>query len=182
MSESSQIKSQYKQHAKPRLAEVLSSIGLDVVYKKGEQDYLEYDDSSGKPIKVLDLIAGYGAGLLGHNHPRLVEIARKCLDEQVPFHAQSSCRESAARLCTRLSELLQHSLNKQYIVHLINTGSEAVEAAVLHCGLAHHDKLGASLRSAESLWCGFKKSACDISQVAFADADAFVNAGSIENI
>jgi acetylornithine/succinyldiaminopimelate/putrescine aminotransferase/predicted amino acid dehydrogenase len=182
MNDYSQIKSQYQQHAKPRLAEVLSSISLDVVYKKGEQDYLEYEDSNGKSIKALDLLAGYGAGLLGHNHPRLVGIARKCLDEQVPFHAQSSYRESAARLCSRLNELLQHSLNRQYVVHLINTGSEAVEAAVLHCGLAHHDKLGASLRSAESLWCGFKKSACDISRVAFADADVFVNADSIEQV
>jgi acetylornithine/succinyldiaminopimelate/putrescine aminotransferase/predicted amino acid dehydrogenase len=169
MPDNALTKKLYQQHAKPRLAEVLSSIGLDVIYKKAERSYLEYQGPDGKPVKVLDLLAGYGAGFLGHNHPRLVAIAKECLDQQVPFHAQASCRDSSSILCTRLNQLLKESVNKDFKVHLINTGSEAVEAAVSHCGLSHHDKLVASLRAAESLWCAFIKDNVDSAQLNFAE-------------
>ena len=180
MPHNSLTKNLYFQNAKPRLAEVLSSIGLDVIYKKGEKSYLEYNDADDNPVKILDLLAGYGAGFLGHNHPRLVEIAKECLDQKVPFHAQASCRESSAKLCTRLSELLKVSVEKDFKVHLINTGSEAVEAAVLHCGLSHHDKLAASLRSAESLWCSFLKDNTDPKQIEFAEQSIQSNRHAVD--
>src|SRR5437764_1108640 len=80
---------------KPRLMELLSAIGLDVVYERGEGDELFYRDEKGREIAVLDLLGGYGAGLLGHNHPAIAACAKEVIERQLPFHAQASARSLA---------------------------------------------------------------------------------------
>ena len=40
--------------------------------EKGEKDFLIYTKNN-QPVKVLDLVGGFGSGLHGHNHPALQE-------------------------------------------------------------------------------------------------------------
>ena len=147
----SELREFYAQEARPRLAEVLNSIGLDVVYRRGHGPYLEYQ-KDGETIEVLDFLAGYGAGLLGHNHPALVEVARANLDEQVPTHTQASTRGWASVLCHELNRVLHASMGREYIVHLLNTGTEAVEAAVQHCELSRRTRLSTIETETERAW------------------------------
>src|SRR5215471_2428228 len=91
----------FAHYLKPRLMELLSAIGLDVVYERAAGDHLVYREE-GREVEVLDLLGGYGACLLGHNNETLVACARGVLDAKLPFHAQASARARAGELAERL--------------------------------------------------------------------------------
>lgn len=147
----SELRQFYAEEARPRLAEVLASIGLDIVYRRGHGAYLEYE-KDGETVSVLDFLAGYGAGLLGHNHPELVAVARASLDQEVPTHTQASTRGWASVLCHELNTMLHRAMGREYIVHLLNTGTEAVEASVQHCELARRTRLAKVEQETERTW------------------------------
>lgn len=133
---------------KPRLMELLRAIGLDVVYERGERDTLFFRDEHGREQGVLDLLGGYGAGLLGHNHPRIAAIAREVLERRLPFHAQASARALAGELAERLSRKIGAITGREYVVTFANSGTEAVEAAIKHAEIematridAIHDRM-----------------------------------------
>ena len=85
----------YARHLKPRVHERLAVVGLDVAYHRAEGDSLFLRDARGDEVRVLDMLGGFGASLLGHNHPALVARARAVLDEKRPFNAQASVRALA---------------------------------------------------------------------------------------
>ena len=116
----------YGRGCRPALARLLSAIGLDVVYERGQGDTL-WLRRDGRLAPILDLVGGYGANLFGHHHPELVAVARRCFDEQVPFHAQASVRPGAARLAEALRQRVG-----DYVVILTNSGTETIEAALKH--------------------------------------------------
>lgn len=116
----------YGRACRPALARLLAAIGLDVVYERGEGDTL-WLRRDGRLVPILDLVGGYGANLFGHHHPDLVAVARRCFDEQVPFHAQASVRRGAAQLAEALRERVG-----DYVVTLTNSGAETIEAALKH--------------------------------------------------
>ncbi len=123
----------YARYVKPRLMELLEVIGLDRIYVRGEGDRLWHrDEGAGGEVEVLDLLGGYGASLLGHNHPEVLARAKELLDAKVPFHAQASCRGQAGRLARRLSEMVGARTGRSYVVTLANSGTEAIEAAIKH--------------------------------------------------
>jgi acetylornithine/succinyldiaminopimelate/putrescine aminotransferase/predicted amino acid dehydrogenase len=119
----------YERYVRPLAARRLASIGLDVVYERAEGDYL-WVRRGEELVRTLDLVGGYGANLLGHNHPEIVAEARRLLDESVPVLAQASIRGAAARLAEALCRRLG-----DYIVILTNSGTETVEAAIKHLHL-----------------------------------------------
>ena len=121
----------FGRHLKPRLFELLQAIGLDVVYRRGEGDYLYYRDQQGREVEVLDLVGGYGSLLLGHSHPALVAEAQRFLASARPIHGQGSVREPAGRLARELSRRAQGD----FCVVFANSGAEAVEAAMKHAML-----------------------------------------------
>jgi acetylornithine/succinyldiaminopimelate/putrescine aminotransferase/predicted amino acid dehydrogenase len=125
----------YGRYLKPRLLELFQAFGLDVEYHRAAGDTLFYRDESGAEIPVLDLLGGFGASLLGHNHPELVEVAHQVLDQCRPFNAQASIRGQAGLLAERLSARVQRATGRSYVVTLANSGAEAVEAAVKHAEL-----------------------------------------------
>lgn len=126
-------RSAFAEHVRPRLAQLLSAIGLDRVYQRGDRDYLYYcRDGDGREVQVLDVLGGFGASLFGHNHPELVSTAREVLDAQRPFHAQASSRALAGLLAKRLSERVGRSTGRSYVATFANSGTEAVEAALKH--------------------------------------------------
>ena len=117
---------------KPRVMELLSAIRLDVVYERARGDALWYRDDDGREVEVLDLLGGYGAALLGHNHPELVARAQEVLAAGRPFLAQASARGLAGRLAERLAGVMQRETGREWVVTLANSGTEAVEAAIKH--------------------------------------------------
>jgi acetylornithine/succinyldiaminopimelate/putrescine aminotransferase/predicted amino acid dehydrogenase len=132
----------YAQHCRPALVRLLAALGLDVVYERGQGDTL-WLFRDGQPVPVLDLVGGYGANLFGHHHPDLIAAARRCFDDQVPFHAQGSIRPGAARLAEALRQRLG-----DYVVVLTNSGTETIEAALKHAILERRSSTFWAVRGA----------------------------------
>ena len=126
----------FSRYLRPRLAELLGAIGLDVAYHRAEGDRMWFRDAGGEEVCVLDMLGGFGAGLYGHNHPALVATARSVLDAHRPMLAQASVRPLAALLAERLSLLVGGITGRDYVVTLASSGAEAVEAAAKHAELA----------------------------------------------
>lgn len=128
----------YGEYAKPYVANLLQLLAIDRVYAKAEGDVLT--DMNGN--EVLDLLGGYGSTLLGHNHPRLVDVLCAAYAARVPTHAQASVREGSARLAERINQLLRRSFGADatHLVHLASTGTEAVEAAIKHATLEYVER------------------------------------------
>ncbi|MFD0374261.1 aminotransferase class III-fold pyridoxal phosphate-dependent enzyme [Streptomyces sp. NPDC127112] len=150
--------SAFARHTRPELARLLRAMHLDVTYRAGRGDHLtlelpdgDGDGAAGAGEQVLDLVGGAGSSLFGHNHPALVEVARGCFDEQIPFNAQGSIRPGAAELARRLSETVGATTGADYVVTLGCTGADAVEAAVKHATVAHRRHLGALQEEFETL-------------------------------
>jgi acetylornithine/succinyldiaminopimelate/putrescine aminotransferase len=85
---------------RPKLAELLDLLHLDVVFERAAGCYL-WPQGSAEP--VLDLVGGYGSLLLGHNHPELVKVAIDYLQSQRPVHAQGSVKPLTGELAARLA-------------------------------------------------------------------------------
>jgi acetylornithine/succinyldiaminopimelate/putrescine aminotransferase/predicted amino acid dehydrogenase len=128
-------RSGFRTHLRPHVAKLLAAVGLDVVYTRGEGDFLTYRDDRGRERVVLDMLGGYGAALFGHNHPELVARAHAVLDARRPFVSQASARPYAGLLGARLSALVGRATGQDYVVTLANSGAEAVEAAIKHAEL-----------------------------------------------
>lgn len=122
----------YAEYVRPGVARVLRAFGLDVTYSSAQGDYLHRDGGPPTARPVLDLVGGYGANLFGHNHPQLVFALTQAVQSGVPLNAQASVRPAAARLATRLSELVGAVTGHTYVVTFGSTGSEAVESAMKH--------------------------------------------------
>ena len=122
-------------YAKPRLYELLSALGLDVSYEEAAGDYLVVMSERGARVRVLDLVGGYGASLLGHNNPRLVGRLEAALAARRPFNVQGSARVCSGILARRLSERVGLITGREYVVTLLSSGTEATEAAIKHAEL-----------------------------------------------
>ncbi|MGW1373617.1 aminotransferase class III-fold pyridoxal phosphate-dependent enzyme [Streptomyces sp. NPDC002446] len=138
----------FARYARPEFARLFRALNLDVIYRAGQGDHLtrEAPDGAGhadSTDQVLDLVGGAGSSLFGHNHPALLEVARRCFDEQTPFNAQASIRPGAAELAERLSEIVGATTGASYVVTLGSTGADAVEAAVKHATVERRRRLGA---------------------------------------
>lgn len=130
--------SPYADWCRPRLAQLLAAVGLDVEYTRASGASL-YREIEGREVAVLDLVGGFGAGLLGHNHPELKAALREQLDRDQPFLAQCSLRNQAGELGRRLSALLPGTSN--YVSHFTNDGAGAIEAALKHAYKVRFDAL-----------------------------------------
>ena len=126
----------FEVHTKPRVAEMLRAVGLDVVYERAVGDRIEYrDPTTGDLVAIVDALGGYGAGLFGHNHPRIIARAESILVARRPFLAQGSVRSLAGALAARLSGIVGKSTGKSYVVQFGSTGADATEAAIKHAVL-----------------------------------------------
>jgi acetylornithine/succinyldiaminopimelate/putrescine aminotransferase/predicted amino acid dehydrogenase len=136
----------YAKHVKKAVAEVLEATGQAVYYHRGEGNTLYYRNEAGEEVPVLDLLGGYGALILGHNHPEILAEAHALLERRVPMHAQFSLREGAGRLAARLNEIVAPQTGGEpFNVTFANSGAEAVEAAIKHAELDRVLKLEALL-------------------------------------
>lgn len=116
----------------PHLATLLEALKINVRFEKGEKDFLYYRDN-GKQQQVLDLVGGFGSGLLGHNHPYVKKTIRGFLDSGQPaINAQGSLYYYPSLLARELNRLFSKSTGKFFKVQFGNTGSEAMEIALHH--------------------------------------------------
>ncbi|KAI8474333.1 MAG: hypothetical protein J3K34DRAFT_518283 [Monoraphidium minutum] len=134
----------YAAHSRPYLGGLLALGGLDWEYVSGEGDTLwgvpPGAPRGAAPVPVLDLLGGYGCTLLGHNHPAVVGAAADCLARAAPAHAQASARGAAGELAAALAAEAAAAVaggggappEGGYVCRLLNTGTEAVEAAIKH--------------------------------------------------
>jgi acetylornithine/succinyldiaminopimelate/putrescine aminotransferase/predicted amino acid dehydrogenase len=128
-------------YLKPELARLLSAVGMDVVYTRGQGDYLYYQHADGTEREVLDMLGGFGTTLFGHNHPSLVGRAVDLLQADRPFASQGSMRSYAGLLAKRLSQMVGRTTGRHYMATLANSGAEAVEAALKHAELERSERL-----------------------------------------
>lgn len=128
----------YANYCRPKLADLLGCLELDVEYIRASGAYLYRAGSDGQDEPILDLVGGFGAALFGHNNEELKACIRDQLERNVPFMAQSSLRAEAGRLARRINDLLPGE--SRYICHLSNSGAEAVEAALKHAYKVSFDR------------------------------------------
>lgn len=81
-------------------------------------------DENGK--KILDFASGVAVCNLGHNHPKVVEAAKKQMDEMIHAGHNVVYYESYVRLAERLVELT----GGDTMVYFSNSGAEANEGAI----------------------------------------------------
>lgn len=125
-------KSRFSKYMNPQLAELLAALKMDVTYSKGKKDFLFYT-KEGHSKKVLDLVGGFGANLLGHNHPELQKIVTAFIrSNRVALNNQGSLHHFPSLLAQKLNELFAPATGKFFNVQLASSGAEAVEMALHH--------------------------------------------------
>jgi ornithine--oxo-acid transaminase len=171
----------YKLHAQyvnPAWAKVTQLIGYDKVYRKAEGCYLY--DTDGR--RYLDLVSGFCVSNIGHNHPVLRETLRQLLSEPLPNLLQLDC----SLLSGLLAEELVRRIPWLEMVFFVNSGSEAVEAAlkfargatgrkkILYANGSYHGvTFGALSVTGHPMWRdGFEPLLPDIKGIPYNDAEA----------
>jgi len=112
----------YIEFVNPHLGKLLTDIGLDKRFQRGQGAYL-YDHTG---QEYLDCIAAYGALPFGYNPPEIWQALHELEARQEPSFIQPSLLEAAGALAARLVELAPPGLK---YVTFANSGAEAVEAA-----------------------------------------------------
>ena len=112
----------HSRHMNEALVRVLRTIGYDVRFVAGEGAYLF--DRAG--ARYLDCLSGWGVFGIGRNHPALREALASVLCGRLPGLVQMDVSPLAGVLA---EQLIGHAPFLQK-VHFVNSGSEAVEAAI----------------------------------------------------
>ena len=122
----------FAEFCRPKLAVLLQSLKLDITYQRAAGNYLyrRAERSADSLVAVLDLVGGFGAGLLGHHHSELVSTMVSAIQSGVPVMAQSANRRAAGELAQKLNQLAKTA--GRYYCIFTNSGAESVEAALKH--------------------------------------------------
>jgi acetylornithine/succinyldiaminopimelate/putrescine aminotransferase len=133
----------YRNFVKPRLAESLAVMGLDVIYHRAKGHHVYAYDESGQEIEILDMIGGNGSLLFGHNHPRIIADQQEALASGMIVHGQLSIRREAGLLAESLVNIARRDtgIDEGFIVHFANSGAEAIECALKHAEVVRMSKL-----------------------------------------
>ncbi|MEV6204705.1 aminotransferase class III-fold pyridoxal phosphate-dependent enzyme [Streptomyces sp. NPDC051771] len=137
-------KTQQPELAEPYILGFLSSVGLDVAYKRASGNTLYYEGPDGREVEVFDAAGGYGSLFFGHNNPEIVAHAKELLDWGTPVLAQFSRHPDADAVAGQLNRVLQRELgtDEPYFAIFGNSGAEAIEAAVKHAELDRVMRVG----------------------------------------
>lgn len=116
----------------PYMAELLETLKLDKMYCKAEGNYLFYRQGK-KLCRVIDFVGGFGANLLGHNHPKIRKAIIQFLDSEYPaLNNQGSQYFYPAQLAKELNRIFSKATGKYFKVLFGNSGTEATEMALHH--------------------------------------------------
>lgn len=116
----------FTRYVNPHLGEMLESIKLNQEYVRGKDCWL-YDNEGNC---YLDCIAAYGALPFGHNSAPIWEAIMSYHQSGEPGFIQPSALVAAGDLARRLVEISPDGL--EYVT-FVNSGAEAVEAAIKLC-------------------------------------------------
>jgi ornithine--oxo-acid transaminase len=105
-----------------QMVRMLKAIGYDVGFCRGKGQYLYDRDGT----RYLDMLSGFGVFGIGRNHPALRDALKSILDSELPNLVQIGVSPLAGVLAERLIARVPY-LDK---VFFVNSGSEAVEAAI----------------------------------------------------
>ena len=120
---------QYARHVNPAFVKLLGIFGYGRVFARAKDVWIW--DTEGR--RYLDLLAGYGAVNLGHNHPRLLERLTRFLGEDTLGFCHIGPPAPAAALAAALAERAGEALS----ACVFSTGGgEAVEAGLKLARLA----------------------------------------------
>ncbi len=173
----------HRRYLNPQLARVLTTLGFDRTYVRGEGAYL-IDDQGGR---TLDFLSGFGVFALGRNHPVLKDALRQALDLDLPNLAQLDCALLPGLLGRALVERTHPGIGR---VVFANSGAETVEVAVkfarcatgrsriLYCDHAFHGLTNGalSLNGGAEFRAGFGPLLPGCDPVPFGDLDALERA------
>jgi ornithine--oxo-acid transaminase len=113
----------HHEYLNPQLAKVLTTLGFDRTYVRGEGSYL-IDDEGGR---TLDFLSGFGVFALGRSHPMVKDALRQALDADLPNLAQLDCALLPGLLGQALVERAHAGIRR---VVFTNSGAESVEVAI----------------------------------------------------
>lgn len=118
----------------PAMQEFLTLLGVDVTYVRAEENTLTMLADAGEEIPVIDYAGGYGALVLGHNHPEVVATVQSFLTARSPILAQASRQPAAEGVITRLNGIIHREFGTDEAYHGVfsNSGAESVEVALKH--------------------------------------------------
>ncbi|MHB1486697.1 MAG: aspartate aminotransferase family protein [Acidimicrobiales bacterium] len=163
----------------PQLAKVLTTLGFDRFYVRGEGSYLIDDRGD----RYLDFLSGFGVFALGRNHPAIKDALHQALDADLPNLVQLDCALLPGLLAEALVAKAHPGIER---VFFTNSGAEAVETAIkfarsatrrsriLYCSHAFHGlSNGAlSLNGGEEFRKGFGPLLPQCDEIPFGDLDA----------
>lgn len=163
----------------PQLAKVLTTLGFDRFYVRGEGSYLIDDQGD----RYLDFLSGFGVFALGRNHPAIKDALHQALDANLPNLVQLDCALLPGLLAEALVAKAHSGIER---VFFTNSGAEAVETAIkfarcatrrnriLYCSHAFHGlSNGAlSLNGGKEFRDGFGPLLPKCDEVPFGDLDA----------
>ncbi|HZJ11487.1 MAG TPA: aminotransferase class III-fold pyridoxal phosphate-dependent enzyme, partial [Methyloceanibacter sp.] len=124
----------YLETVRPDFTAALHEMLLDVDFDTAIGDRLS-GARFGVPIRVIDMVGGYGSTLFGHNHPALVGVLREALATHRPKFVQMANRTAAGTLAKALVSRVAALTGHDYKAVLGSTGAEMVDAALKHASL-----------------------------------------------
>lgn len=156
-------KQKYEAFCKPKMTQMLDSLGLALNYTKAQGNILTTDDNQA----VIDFVSGFGSAILGHNHPELINDLIQNLNASIPIVAQGAIPSDSAELAEKLNQFIpDNDKNSEYFVNFSNSGTEAVEAAIKHAYKVHYDKIEKEYerltRLLDDFYFQYEKNDCDI--------------------
>ncbi len=128
------LKDLYSNFLRPKAGELLRVLNLDIHYRDGYQNYLNFEAPDGKMKKVLDLTGGYGANILGHKNPTIINTLMNSVNNLSPSNTQASLRRVSTLLGKEISNTIEEEIGSgPWVTTFSNSGTEAVEAALKIC-------------------------------------------------
>jgi ornithine--oxo-acid transaminase len=112
-----------RDHLNPSLANLLAATRFESRFVRGEGAHLWTDDGT----RIIDCLTGFGALLLGREHPVVKDALRQCIDAGPPAWVRFSHNGLAVEAARRLKECCGRPDDR---VYFSNSGTEGVEAAI----------------------------------------------------
>src|ERR1700722_11171135 len=113
----------HDKHLNQQLSRVLTTIGFDQFYVRGQGSYLF--DADGE--RYLDFLSGFGVYALGRSHPALKAALHQAIDLDLPNMVQMDCALLPGLLAEQLVQRCGDTINR---VFFCNSGAEAIESAI----------------------------------------------------
>ena len=118
-----EVRALHERHLNQPLAKEMALLDYDRRFARASGAEI-WDE---KGVRYLDLLGGYGALNLGHNHPRVLEAMRLMAERSAPSLIPAALGALPAALAHNLTQVLPEGLARAFFC---NSGAEAIEGAL----------------------------------------------------